>query len=113
MLATGLGEGIDVGVATGTGLGAEVGSANASSIVDVTNELSMGRNYPIVSSEEDLGSLFDRFTQGGKVLEDVGSRLRIGLPDGTSVQWRVESEAGGPAIDIVLPDGEIVKVHVS
>jgi hypothetical protein len=36
----------------------------------------------------------------------------VELPDGTKVGLRDVSRSGGKTIDIVLPDGKVIKVHV-
>jgi len=79
------------------------------------DELPVGRrrHVRVVESEAELRDLYGKWSEGGTSVESKnydGTRVR--LPDGTTVGWRHSSDSGGATIDLVLPDGQKMKVHI-
>jgi RHS repeat-associated protein len=92
---------------------------NASCVPDWLGDfagLARGRQSHVgmVGSEAELRAFFDKWTKGGESLPGFGPKIpeRYKLPDGTEFQWRTASKSGGATIDIKMPDGSILKVHV-
>lgn len=50
--------------------------------------------------------------RGGDVIESSYPGKLVRLSDGTTIGIRPTSTSGGPTIDIKLPSGEILKIHV-
>jgi RHS repeat-associated protein len=75
----------------------------------------VGKTGPIkeVPDAKSLDDLFDELTKGGKTV-DPGTYPGIvkELPDGTKIRRRPGSRSGGATLDITLPDGTIIKVHI-
>jgi hypothetical protein len=103
--------------ATGSSVAAEgeTASADASSVGNAITSLSAGRSAGVytVSSPEELQSLYDELSAGGTRLSNTYPGEMVELPDGTTVGLRQTSTSGGPTIDVKLPDGTQLKVHVS
>jgi uncharacterized protein RhaS with RHS repeats len=97
---------------TRTGLG---GVCAASEIEATFGQLARG-NRPdvrVVASPVELQNLFRTWSRGATAIKGStypGSSMK--LPDGTIVQIRDFSRSGGPTIDVRLPSGEPIKVHV-
>jgi RHS repeat-associated protein len=94
---------------------AQAAASSASSVQNALSALDAGRStgVRVVQSAEDLGNLFDELSEGGTPVESSGYPGKLVQPaDGTTVGLRAESASGGPAIDIKLPTGELLKVHV-
>ena len=93
----------------------ETASADASSVGNAITSLSAGRSAGVytVSSPEELQSLYDELSAGGTRLSNTYPGEMVELPDGTTVGLRQTSTSGGPTIDVKLPDGTQLKVHVS
>ncbi len=96
----------------GAEVAAEGAASNAASIQEVLSGLEMGRNYPVVGSQADLNQVFGQLARGGQVTQNTGGRLLVGLPDGTTVQYRTFSGSGGDTIDVQYPDGSESKVYI-
>lgn len=95
-------------------------------ILEDLNHLPKGKGTKLktvhlVDNEADLQKLWEKYTAGGKLLEPgefekkfPGSK-RIQLPDGTIVQWRVQSKSTKnlPTVDFNIPghDG-LTKIHI-
>ncbi|MEU7890653.1 DNRLRE domain-containing protein [Microbispora bryophytorum] len=83
---------------------------------DEFDNLGAGRQRHVrtVDSGDELRALFEKWTKGGESLPGYGPRIpeRYKLSDGTEIQWRTASRSGGATIDIRLPDGRQLKVHL-
>ena len=90
-------------------------AADASSVGNAITSLGAGRSAGVytVSSPEGLQSLYDELSAGGTPLSNTYPGEMVELPDGTTVGLRQTSASGGPTIDVKLPDGTQLKVHVS
>jgi len=66
-----------------------------------------------VSDAKALDALFNSLGNGGKTL-NPGRYPGVvkELPDGTIIRMRPRSQSGGAAIDITVPDGGTIKVHI-
>jgi hypothetical protein len=66
-----------------------------------------------VGSETELQGLYNKWSQGGTDItpKSYDGRM-VELPDGTTVGWRNASKSGGATIDIRLPGGTEMKVHI-
>lgn len=74
-----------------------------------------GKTGPIkeVPDAKALNDLFDSLSCGGKsVSPGTYPGVVKQLPDGTIVRMRPGSKSGGATIDITMPDGKIIKVHI-
>lgn len=75
----------------------------------------IGKTGPIkeVPNAKALDDLFDALSDGGKKVNS-GSYPGVvkELPDGTIIRKRPSSKSGGATLDITLPDGTYVKVHI-
>ena len=75
----------------------------------------IGKTGPIreVPDAKALDDLFDALSDGGKTVNS-GSYPGVvkELPDGTIIRKRPSSKSGGATLDITLPDGTYVKVHI-
>lgn len=68
----------------------------------------------VVDSADELDDLFRQLSvDGTPVSGKTYPGKMVELPDGTTVGVRTTSVSGGPTIDIKLPDGTRMKVHVS
>jgi len=75
----------------------------------------IGKTGPIkeVPDARALDDLFNELGNGGKTVNSGSySGIVKELPDGTIIRKRPDSKSGGAAIDITLPDGTYVKVHI-
>ncbi len=99
------------GLAAGVGGGA----ADAGSVESAITALDGGRSAGVytVSSPDELESLYGELSAGGSPVEGSYPGESVELPDGTRVGIRPTSGSGGPTIDVRLPDGTNLKVHVS
>ena len=75
-----------------------------------------GKTGPIkhVPDQKALEDLFDTLSHGGETI-DPGTYPAVvkKLPDGTIVRMRPKSSTTfDPTIDVTLPDGKIIKVHI-
>lgn len=74
-----------------------------------------GKTGPIkeVPDAKALDDLFDALSNGGKTV-NPGTYPGVvkELPDGTIIRRRPGSRSGGATIDITMPDGTIIKVHI-
>ena len=74
-----------------------------------------GKTGPIktVPDAKALDDLFNSLSNGGKSVSP-GSYPGVvkELPDGTIIRMRPGSKSGGATIDITMPDGKIIKVHI-
>ncbi len=90
-------------------------AAQTQAMEDELNALPRGRSPEIreVASEEELNSMYARWTKGGQPANDWNDYrgTLTKLPDGTRVGYRM-SEKSGPTVDINLPDGTRYKVHI-
>lgn len=66
-----------------------------------------------VSDEKSLNDLYNELTEGAEILDSgkYPGELRK-LADGTTIGKRAGSKSGGATIDIKLPDGSTLKVHI-
>lgn len=75
----------------------------------------IGKTGPIkeVPNVQVLDDLWDLLSCGAGQL-DSGTYPGVvkQLPDGTIIRRRLESRSGGPTLDITLPDGTYIKVHI-
>ena len=75
----------------------------------------IGKTGPIkeVPDAKALDDLFDSLSSGGKTT-NPGTYPGVvkELPDGTIIRRRPGSKSGGATLDITMPDGTIVKVHI-
>jgi hypothetical protein len=75
----------------------------------------IGKTGPIkrVPNRKALDDLYDQVSKGGKTV-NPGTYPGVvkELPNGTIVRRRPNSGSGGPTIDITLPDGTNIKVHI-
>jgi RHS repeat-associated protein len=75
----------------------------------------VGKTGPIkeVLNEKALDDLFDSLSRGGKAAPPgtYPGEAKV-LPDGTIIGRRPTSKSGGAALDIKLPDGTYIKVHI-
>jgi hypothetical protein len=74
-----------------------------------------GKTGPIkeVSDQSELDELYDSLSRGGETIDPgtyPGTVKK--LPDGTIIRRRAGSKSGGATIDITMPDGEIIKIHI-
>ena len=68
----------------------------------------------IVSTEEELRNLFDKWSEGGAdITPGSYDGKMVQLSDGTIVGLRNSSRSGGATIDIKLPNGSVQKVHIA
>jgi hypothetical protein len=74
-----------------------------------------GKTGPIktVPDAKALDDLFNSLSNGSKTV-NPGSYPGVvkELPDGTIIRMRPGSKSGGATIDITMPDGRIIKVHI-
>jgi hypothetical protein len=66
-----------------------------------------------VDTPEEVQEIYDRLSEGGEPIE--GSSYPgdvVQQPDGTRVGIRPDSRSGGPTVDIRLPGGQVIKVHL-
>ena len=112
-----LGGEADFGAAgIGSSAGAEAAAAADAGLVErVITSLSAGRSPGVytVSNSDELRGLYDNLSVGGSSVETSYPGAIVRLPDGTTVAIRTGSKSGGPTIDVKLPDGTQLKVHVS
>ncbi len=94
---------------------AEAAAADAGSAESSITDLPPGRSPGVytVSNPEDLQALYDDLSVGGKPVENSYPGQMVELPDGTTVGLRAASKSGGPTLDVKLPDGTQLKVHVT
>lgn len=75
----------------------------------------LGKTGPIkeVPNAKALDDLYDALSCGAKTV-DPGRYPGIvkKLPDGTIIRRRLESVSGGATLDITMPDGTVIKVHI-
>jgi hypothetical protein len=96
----------------GQGVKAGVGE---SGIKDILSGLKSGSSsgVKIVDSTDELSSIFNKMTEGGKTIEWPKYKGNVvQLSDGTQVGLRTTSKSGGATIDIRFPNGSFKKVHV-
>lgn len=97
-------------------VGKNAGAAS-SSVKEILDALpgKAGKTGPIktVSDAKALDALFNSLGNGGKTL-NPGRYPGVvkELPDGTIIRMRPRSQSGGAAIDITVPDGGTIKVHI-
>lgn len=101
-----------LGAATG-GAGSAA-KAGASGVTKTLSGLAAGRStgVRVVGSADELDGLFARLARGGSQVESNYPGKLVRLPDGTTVGLRGASRSGGPTIDVRLPNGQTIKVHV-
>jgi hypothetical protein len=101
------------GVAAGAENGVAV--ADAGSVEGAVTSLSRGRSPGVymVPSTHELDALFDELSHGGSPVTSSYPGQIVKLQDGTTVGIRNLSKSGGPAIDVKLPNGNLLKVHVT
>ena len=74
-----------------------------------------GKTGPIkeVPDAKTLSELFDRLAVGGRsVNSGTYPGVVVELPDGTIIRMRAASKSGGATLDITLPSGTSLKVHI-
>ena len=84
-------------------------------ITETLSGLKAGRSsgVKVVGSEAELDALYGRLSAGGKTATPPTYKGQmVELPDGTRVGLRNFSTSGGKTIDIHLPDGTQLKVHI-
>ena len=98
--------------------GSQVGAGASRSAKDILDGLpgKSGKTGPIkhVPDQKALEDLFDTLSHGGETI-DPGTYPAVvkKLPDGTIVRMRPKSSTTfDPTIDVTLPDGKIIKVHI-
>jgi hypothetical protein len=94
---------------------AEAAAADASQAESSITDLPAGRSPGVytVSSSDDLQALYDDLSVGGQPVENSYPGEMVELPDGTTVGLRAASKSGGPTLDVKLPNGTQLKVHVT
>jgi uncharacterized protein RhaS with RHS repeats len=121
----------DMGAATADGAVSSEGDGSAvaepkpadeatiGSIRESLQKLPLGnsKNTRVVSSEEEVETLYSSFTKGGKALPRPAGFRAVRLSDGTEVQLRDTSKTGGKTIEVVTRNSKgkatgILKVHV-
>ena len=73
------------------------------------------KTVKVVATVSELRTLFDHWTAGAQKLPPRGEGKIpdvFKLDDGTTMQWRVDSESGGETIDIFPVRPEKLKVHL-
>lgn len=90
------------------------GGADPTSAEELLDELPDGRSPGVkeVPNEEALNELFDDLTRGGERVDSSYPGTQVRLPDGTLVGLRPNSKSGGATIDVKLPGGGTIKVHL-
>jgi len=74
-----------------------------------------GKTGPVktVTDAKALSSLFNTLSKGSKAVNSGSYPGPVKeLPDGTIIRMRPSSKSGGAAIDITMPGGQIIKVHI-
>jgi RHS repeat-associated protein len=66
----------------------------------------------VIDTVEEMEQIFQRLITGGKPIDSTYPGDLVQHPDGSTVGRRPTSRTGGPAIDITLPDGTEIKVHL-
>ena len=75
----------------------------------------IGKSGPIktVPDQKALDELFELLSKGGKSIDPKSYPGVVKeLPDGTLIRRRPGSNSGGATMDITLPDGTMIKVHL-
>lgn len=89
-------------------------AASAAEVQQMVGSLGRGRSpgVYIVPNAARLKRMFDRLASGGAPVSNSYPGQLVRLPDGTIVGMRSTSRSGGPTVDVWLPDGEYIKIHV-
>lgn len=71
------------------------------------------RNVRVVDTEEQLDALFDSWVEGAVRIpvKDPKISEAYQLPNGTRIQWRVDSSSGGPTVEVFVGKKHM-KVHI-
>lgn len=86
----------------------------AGSVDEALSGLAAGRSsgVRVVGSADELDDLFAGLSRSGSQINSSYPGKLVRLDDGTTGGLRGASRSGGPTIDVRLPDGRTVKVHV-
>jgi RHS repeat-associated protein len=90
------------------------GSEEGGSVDSILSGLRAGQNKPNleVDDVEQLESVFERLSAGGKPVQSSYPGKFVELADGTRIGLRNSSRSGGATIDVFKPDGTYIKVHL-
>lgn len=88
--------------------------ASAAEVQQMVRSLGRGRSRGvyIVPNAGRVKRIFERLSSGGAPVSNSYPGPLVRLPDGTIVGMRSTSRSGGPSVDVWLPDGEHIKIHV-
>jgi hypothetical protein len=95
-------------------MAADEAATESRSVDEILQNLSPGKTAPNlqVNSRQELQDVFDELTRGGSPVDSSYPGDLMQLDDGTTVGIREGSKSGGATIDVKLPGGGTVKVHL-